>query len=140
MKNINGIRRNWLVSLFIIYGFNFLSSVFVIFDKQYGKVHSDDLFESVLISLCVTLLALGLTYYFAYKKRGTWLLMFQIIIVTLKAFSDFVEFLKYPYATIDLIELAVTLTIYFYYWKNSLKLREINEEYQDKQSSRELET
>jgi len=140
MKNINVIRRNWLVSLFIIYGFGFLSSVFVVFDRQYGKVHPDDLFESVLIALCGTLLVLGLTYYFAYEKRGIWLLMMQIIYIPFKALSDVIEFIKFPYATIDLIELAVTLTIYFYYWKNSLKLREINEEYQDKKTSRELDT
>lgn len=132
------VRKQWLISFFLFIGMTFVS----IFFEGFGVGAFNGFFEntnldfsdfsviSSLIFSCLNLLLWGwITYYCAYKKRGTGWLMWIMITLPLR---ELVRIGKGELNQVALWDsftwfLVVTyLCVEVFYWINCLRLRKIN--------------
>jgi hypothetical protein len=121
----NKIKKSWLVSFILLNTVSFLSTVAILWKIENLTTPS----KIVIISstLFVFAISIYITYYCAYMKRGTALLLYILIV---SPFSQIYNtFLQVTNKTAILLPnwlQIILLTLLIFYWIQSLLLRNVN--------------
>lgn len=123
------IRKWWLISLVLIFVLKWLNYAGIFLSLNTPATHYQTL--GVVFILCPLLCAIpsAALYHCAYKKGGTKLLGFQIIVGTIKFLTGTLEELRNGVDTTDLILWAIiTLPVSTFFLLNSISLYDLNKE------------
>lgn len=115
------IRKQWLISMFIMLGFSLLQAAVLAFDSPTPLRYFG------ILSL-LNLVVFGLLYYFSYKQNGYQVLQMNLIypFLKLKEIASYFKSVIETMDTTELVILLVTLGINGWWYFTSIKLIMLN--------------
>ena len=127
LENEEKVRKSWLRAFFISTS---LSTLILVLEKIESPLTPWVFFFHLFFSLLGVSIFIWITYYCAYKKRGTAWLMFQLIMSPIANLIGSCKALIYDSTEFGYIVTALGLIpgmiVAAYYWINCLRLRRVN--------------
>ena len=118
------VRKNWMISFVLMNFFAAIFSFFTFFNTGYFN-----LITSIILPIPILIPSIWITYYCAYKKRGSAWLLYLIISLPISLFSMGLKELVQPsfiWSAWMKIFSIIYLASQIYFWITSIKLRKVN--------------